>query len=69
MVQWLGLHTSTAGVTGSIPGWRTNIPKALWCSLCVCVYVCISVYVYIYVYVYMYTGGNNFEKEGKHFLL
>ena len=32
MVQWLGLHASTWGGTGSIPGWETKIPKALWCS-------------------------------------
>ena len=25
-VQWLGLRTSTAGGTGSIPGWGTKIP-------------------------------------------
>ena len=29
-VQWLGLHTSTAGGTGSIPGQGTKIPKAAW---------------------------------------
>ena len=29
-VQWLGLHTSTAGGTGSIPGWGTKIPQAAW---------------------------------------
>ena len=28
MVQWLGLHTSTAGGTGSIPGGGTKIPEA-----------------------------------------
>ena len=28
MVLGLGLHTSTAGGTGSIPGWRTKIPQA-----------------------------------------
>ena len=28
MVQGLGLHASTAGGTGSIPGWRTKIPQA-----------------------------------------
>ena len=27
-VQWLGLHTSTAGGTGSIPGHGTKIPHA-----------------------------------------
>ena len=27
-VQWLGLRVSTAGGTGSIPGW---IPQAVWC--------------------------------------
>ena len=26
--QWLGLHTSTAGGTGSIPTWGTKIPQA-----------------------------------------
>ena len=29
-VQWLGLHASTAGGTGSIPGQGTKIPHALW---------------------------------------
>ena len=24
VVQWLGLHASTAGGIGSIPGWETN---------------------------------------------
>ena len=28
MVQWLGLHSSTAGGTGSIPGQGTKIPLA-----------------------------------------
>ena len=28
VVQWLGLHTSNAGVTGLIPGWGTKIPPA-----------------------------------------
>jgi len=28
MVQWLGLHTSTAGSMGSIPGWGANIVHA-----------------------------------------
>ena len=28
MVQWLGLHTSTAGGAGLIPGRGTNIPHA-----------------------------------------
>ena len=27
-VQWLGIHTSTAGGTGSIPGRGTKIPHA-----------------------------------------
>ena len=30
-VQWLGLHTSTAEDTGSIPGQGTKIPHAMWC--------------------------------------
>ena len=29
-VQWLGLHASTAGGTGLIPGQGTKIPHALW---------------------------------------
>ena len=29
-VQWLRLHTSTARGVGSIPGWGTKIPGALW---------------------------------------
>ena len=28
VVQWLGLHASTAGGTGSIPGWGTKILHA-----------------------------------------
>ena len=28
VVQWIGLHASTAGGTGLIPGWRTKIPHA-----------------------------------------
>ena len=28
VVQWLGLHASTAGGTGSIPDWGTKIPHA-----------------------------------------
>ena len=32
MVQWLRLHTSTAGGTGSIPGWGTKILYATWRS-------------------------------------
>ena len=31
-VQWLGLHTSTEGDTGSIPGRGTKIPHATWCG-------------------------------------
>ena len=29
VVQWLGLRASTAGGTGSIPGWGTNILQAV----------------------------------------
>ena len=31
-MQWLGLHTRTAGGHGSIPGWRTKDPisHAAW---------------------------------------
>ena len=29
-VQWLRLHTSIAGGTGSIPGQGTKIPQAGW---------------------------------------
>lgn len=29
-VQWLELHSSTAGGTGFIPGQRTKILKATW---------------------------------------
>ena len=29
-VQWLRLWASTAGGTGSIPGWGTKIPHATW---------------------------------------
>ena len=28
MIQLLGLHASTAGGTGLIPGWRTKISKS-----------------------------------------
>ena len=31
VVQWLGLYTSTAEDVGSIPGWGTKIPHAVWC--------------------------------------
>ena len=31
-VQWLRLHTSNVGGAGSIPGWGTKIPYAMWCS-------------------------------------
>ena len=30
LVQWLGLHASTAGGMGSIPGWGTKVPCAVW---------------------------------------
>lgn len=29
-VPWLGLHASTAGGTGVIPGWGIKIPHAVW---------------------------------------
>ena len=29
VVQWLGLYTSTAEGVGSIPGWGTEIPRAV----------------------------------------
>ena len=32
VVQWLGLCVSTAGGTGSIPGWGTQILQASWCG-------------------------------------
>ena len=32
VIQWLGLHASTAGGIGSVPGWGTKIPHALWHS-------------------------------------
>ena len=31
-VQWLRLHAFNAGHLGSIPGWGTKIPYAIWCS-------------------------------------
>ena len=31
-IQWLRLHTSVAGDTGSIPGWGTKIPNAAQCD-------------------------------------
>ena len=30
VVQWLGLHTSTAGGVGSIPGQGTKVQHAAW---------------------------------------
>ena len=32
VVQWLRLHASNAGSTGSISGWGTEIPHAAWLS-------------------------------------
>ena len=32
-VQWLELHTFTANGPGSIPGWGTKNPQAVWYSL------------------------------------
>ena len=29
-VQWLGLQAFTAEGVGSIPGWGTKIPQAVW---------------------------------------
>ena len=31
-LQWLGLHTSTAGDVGSIPAWGTRVPYATRCQ-------------------------------------
>ena len=31
-VQWLGLHISTAGGTGLIPGRGTKVLHATWCG-------------------------------------
>ena len=31
-IQWLGLCASVAGNTGLIPGWRTELPRAVWHS-------------------------------------
>ena len=31
-VQWLRLHTLSAGGTGLMPGWGTKIPHAVQCS-------------------------------------
>ena len=30
VVQWLGLHASTAGATGSLPGQGTGVSCATW---------------------------------------
>ena len=30
-IQWLKLHTPTAGTVGSIPGQETKISNAAWC--------------------------------------
>ena len=32
VVQWLRLRASTAGGTGSVPGWGTKISHAVWGS-------------------------------------
>ena len=32
MVQWLGLHASTTGDEGSVPGLGTKILHAVWCG-------------------------------------
>ena len=32
VVQWLRLHASNAGGTGSILGRGNNIPHAVWCG-------------------------------------
>ena len=32
MVHWLKLCISNAGSTGSVPGWETKIPCAVWCG-------------------------------------
>ena len=32
VIQWLGLHASTAGGTGLIPGQGTKILRAMQCS-------------------------------------
>ena len=32
VAQWLRLHTSHAGGTGSIPGQGSKIPHAVWCK-------------------------------------
>ena len=32
VAQWLGLHASTAGDMGVIPGWGTKILRATWCG-------------------------------------
>ena len=53
VVQWLGLHTSRAGVTGSIPGWETKNPTCCMVQqkkfqkgyVSVCMHMCIFVYV------------------------
>ena len=29
VVQWLTLHASTAGGSGSIPGWGTKMPQGM----------------------------------------
>ena len=31
-VQWLRLRAFTAEGLGSIPGWGTKIPQAMWCG-------------------------------------
>ena len=48
-VQWLRLHTSTAGGTDSIPGQGTKIPQATWHSQ--------KKKKNIYIYIYDFPGG------------
>ena len=44
-VQWLRLHTSNAGGTDWVPGWRTKIPYAAWLQK-----KKKNIYIYIYIY-------------------
>ena len=32
VIQWFSFSTSNAGGAGSIPGWGTKTPHAVWCS-------------------------------------
>ena len=48
-VPWLGLRAFTAEGPGSVPGWGTKIPQALWHSQ-----KKKKIYIYIYIFIYLF---------------